>query len=654
MRFHINIKCSFCALLGLTLLATSTQAQSSSNPVHATQAWSQQLAATAMNLWKDSFSMRAGQPAKWSYDQGVILKGIEGIWTATGDGKYYNYIQKQMDYFVSDNGNIKGYKADEHNLDNVNNGKLLLLLYRVTGKDKYKKAVDQLRDQLKDQPRNSEGGFWHKRVYPYQMWLDGLYMAEPFYAEYAMLFHEDTAFNDIAKQFILIDQHTRDPKTGLYYHGWDESKQQKWADKKTGLSPNFWSRSLGWYGMALVDVLDYFPADHPQRKELINILNRFAKAFTAFQDPKSGLWYDVTDKQSNPKNYKEASASCMLVYTLAKGVRKGYLPASYLQNAKKGYNGIVKEFIAADANGQVDLKGTVAVSGLGGNPYRDGSFEYYMSEPVVVNDPKGMGAFINCAVEMEMADKQSVGKGKTVLLDYYFNNEWRKDATGTDVRYHYTWDDKANSGFSLLGDVFSIYGVKKLSLESRPSAKNLQGASIYIIVDPDTEKETAQPNYVQPQDVLTIKDWVKAGGVLVLMSNDSANAEFKHFNQLPEAFGIHFDQNLKNPVQGNNYSQGAILIPAHHSIWSNTQKIYIKELSTVEVKSPATVVLKNGNDNIVAVSKYGKGLVFAVGDPWLYNEYTDGRKLPSEYENYQAAVDLVKWLISNSKSQISN
>ena len=429
--------------------------------------------------------MKAGVPARWSYDQGVILKGVEGVWNATGDGKYFDYIEKSMDHFVSDNGTIKGYKAEDYNLDNVNNGKLLLLLYRVTGKEKYKKAVDQLRDQLKQQPRNNEGGFWHKKVYPFQMWLDGLYMAEPFYAEYAMLFHEDTAFNDIAKQFILIDQHTKDPKTGLYYHGWDESKQQQWANKATGLSPNFWSRSLGWYGMALVDVLDYFPADHPQRKELVNILNRFAKATTAFQDAKSGLWYDVTDKQSTPKNYKEASASCMLVYMLAKGVRKGYLPAAYLKNAKKGFDGIVKEFISVDPNAQVNLKGTVSVSGLGGNPYRDGSFDYYMSEPVVVNDPKGMGAFINCAVEMEMADKQSVGKGKTVLLDYYFNNEWRKDATGKDVRFHYTWDDKANSGFFMLGDVFSTYGVKKLTLESRPSAKNLQGASIYVIVDPD-------------------------------------------------------------------------------------------------------------------------------------------------------------------------
>ena len=638
----------FASIL-LILAIAQGYAQSTAKPVRATQPWSQQLSATAMNLWKDSFSLRPGQPARWSYDQGVILKGIEGVWNATGDGKYFNYIQKSMDVFVSDDGNIRGYKHDEFNIDHVNNGKLLLLLYRVTGREKYKKAADLLRGQLREHPRTSEGGFWHKKVYPYQMWLDGLYMGEPFYAEYAMLFHEDTAFNDIARQFILMEKHARDPRTGLLYHGWDESKQQKWANKNTGLSPNFWARSLGWYGMALVDALDYFPVDHPQRKELINILNRFAKAYTHYQDPKSGLWYDIPDKQTTPKNYKEASASCMLVYTLAKGVRKGYLPSSYLANAKKGFDGIIKEFINVDANGQVNLKGTVAVSGLGGNPYRDGSFEYYMSEPVIVNDPKGMGAFINCANEMEMMDKQNIGKGKTILLDYYFNNEWKKDATGTSVRFHYTWDDKANSGFAMLGDVFSSYGVKKAVLEQRPTAKNLQQASIYLIVDPDTEKETPNPNYVQPQDVATIKDWVRAGGVLVLMSNDSGNAEFKHFNQLPEAFGIHFDENSKNRVQRDNYPEGAITIPANHSIFSGTQKVYIKELSTVEVKSPAVVVLKNGNDNVAAISKYGKGIVFAVGDPWMYNEYLDGRKLPMEYENYQAAVDLVKWLIKQSR-----
>ena len=190
----------------------------------------------------------------------------------------------------------------------------------------------------------------------------------------------------------------------MLYHGWDESREQKWADKKTGLSPNFWGRALGWYGMAMVDVLDHFPEKHPGRDSIIEILNRFANAVVKVQDPKTGLWYDIVDKPTTPKNYIEASASCMLIYTIAKGVRKGYIPSSYLANVKKGYAGIIKEFIKNE-DGQVNLHGTVSVSGLGGNPYRDGSFEYYMREPVIVNDPKGIGAFIKCAVEMEMLAK---------------------------------------------------------------------------------------------------------------------------------------------------------------------------------------------------------------------------------------------------------
>jgi unsaturated rhamnogalacturonyl hydrolase len=608
------------------------------------QDWSKKLAETAMSTWKDSFMIEGDKAPKWRYDQGVILKGIEGIWNATGDGKYFNYIQKSMDYYVKDDGSIKGYKHDEFNIDHVNNGKLLLLLYRVTGKEKYKKAADRLRDQLREHPRTTEGGFWHKKIYTNQMWLDGLYMGQPFYAEYAMLFHEDTAFNDITRQFVLMEKHARDTKTGLLYHGWDESRQQKWADKTTGRSSNVWGRALGWYGMAMVDALDYFPAKHPGRDSIIAILNRFAKAITGVQDAKTGLWYDVVDKPNGPKNYFEASASSMLVYTLAKGVRKGYLPAAYLANAKKGYAGIIKQFIKTE-NGQTNLYGTVAVSGLGGNPYRDGSYEYYMSEPVVVNDPKGMGAFINAAVEMEMIPTFCVGKGKTVMLDYYFNNEWKKDATGTQVRYHYTWDDKSNSGFSMLGDVFKTYGVKTASLEIAPDAKNLKTADIYLVVDPDTEKETAKPNYVASKDIDAIKNWVKAGGVLVLLSNDSANAEFDHFNKLAEQFGVHFNVDSKNRVEKDKFEQGAVIVPNGHSIFKTAEKLYIKELSSLQVKTPATVVLKKDDVNVMAVAKYGKGTVFMLGDPWLYNEYVDGRKLPPDFDNYKAATNLVQWLI---------
>ncbi len=364
---------------------------------------SEGMADTAMNrLWRDAGKNESGQPAKWTYDHGVVLKGIEGIWRSTGDGKYFRYIQQSMDQFVNSDGTIRTYTLDDYNLDNILPGRNLLLLYKVTGQEKYRKAAALLREQLKTHPRTSEGGFWHKKIYPSQMWLDGLYMAEPFYAEYAATFHEDADFDDIARQFVLMERHARDARTGLLYHGWDESRKQRWANPTTGRSPNFWGRAMGWYGMALADTLDYFPQGHPQRDELIAILIRFGAAIEKYQDKKTGLWYQVLDKGSGKGNYLEASASCMFVYALAKGVRSGYLPATYLQVAQKGYKGIVDHFIKTDARGQVNLDGTVSVAGLGGNPYRDGSYQYYLSERVVTNDPKGVGAFLLASNQMEM------------------------------------------------------------------------------------------------------------------------------------------------------------------------------------------------------------------------------------------------------------
>ncbi|HVG43045.1 MAG TPA: glycoside hydrolase family 88 protein, partial [Chitinophagaceae bacterium] len=380
------------------------------------------MAQTVMSIWKDSLLMEEGKPVKWTYDQGVVLKGIEGLWLRTGDKKYFEYIQKSMDFFVDDKGDIRTYKASNYNIDNVLPGRNLLMLYNVTLKEKYYKAAAQLRDQLKTHPRTAAGGFWHKKVYPYQMWLDGLYMGQPFYTEWTKQFGEDTAFNDIARQFILMERFARDAKTGLLYHGYDESREQKWASKQTGLSPNVWARAMGWYGMAMVDVLENFPADHPKRDSIVQILNRFATAVAKYQDTKTGLWWDIVDMPGKDKNYLEASASSMFVYALAKGVRFGWLPQSFLKTTQKGYDGIIKQFIKVE-NGQVNLHGTVSVSGLGGEPYRDGSFAYYMSEKVVVNDPKGVGAFLLASNEIELIPTLNKGKGKTVALDYYFNHE---------------------------------------------------------------------------------------------------------------------------------------------------------------------------------------------------------------------------------------
>ncbi len=635
--------------LTLAALITCMTIQAQQKPL------SEQLAQTVMHIWKDSFAL--GNQAKWSYDMGVILKGFEGIWRNTGDVTYYNYIQKQMDYFVQDDGTIKTYHPDEYNIDHINNGKLVLLLYKVTQKEKYLKAAKLLRDQLQTHPRTSEGGFWHKKIYPYQMWLDGLYMGSPFYAEYADLMHEDTAFNDVASQFIWMEKHARDAKTGLLYHAWDESKQQKWANKETGTSALFWARAMGWYATALVDALDWFPVDHPKRKDLIAILNRLVNAIEKVQDPKTGLWLDILkyNGPGNEKNYFEASASSQFVYAIAKGVRKGYLPSTKIVMAKKGYDGIVKKFIKVE-DGHTNLHGTVKVSGLGGNPYRDGSFEYYMSEQVIVNDPKGMGAFLLAANEMEMLSTQYIGKarlpgrqGKTILLDRYFNSEKRKNVSGSPGYWHYVWDEYSHPGFAAWGHIINRYGAKLSSLDVAPTAANLKSASIYIIVDADHVKDNPTPNYVSEKDVKAISGWVKEGGVLFLMANDSANCDLEHLNKLSGAFGIRFTGKSINMVKNDEFETGVVIPNDNKQIFSAPYKMYLKEVSVLNVTTPAKAIVTKEGDVIIAMAKYGKGTVLAVGDPWLYNEYVDGRKLPAAYMNHRAATDLTKWLLEQSK-----
>lgn len=363
------------------------------------------MAATVMRIWSDSLEVQPGRPVRWSYDQGVVLEGFTGLWKRTGDQRYFQYIQRSMDHFIDTNGNIRTYQLKDYNIDNIKNGRVILTLYKATKDNKYKLAADLLREQLRQQPRTNDGGFWHKKRYPYQMWLDGLYMGEPFYAEYAALFGEDSAFRDITRQFVLMEEHARDPRTGLLYHAWDESKEQRWANKTTGQSPHFWGRAMGWYAMALVDALEYYPPTDPGRDSLIAILNRTAAAIKKYQDAKTGCWYQVLDKATSKGNYVEASASCMFVYALAKGMRLGYLPKTYRSVAQKGYDGILKQFIRKNPEGDLTLGGTVSVAGLGGDPYRDGSYAYYLSEKVIDNDAKGVGAYLLAANEMETMTK---------------------------------------------------------------------------------------------------------------------------------------------------------------------------------------------------------------------------------------------------------
>lgn len=609
---------------------------------------SEQMAATAAkSVWADSPN-GAGVPPKWVYDYGVILNGLKGLWYKTGDRRYFDTIKKGVDTFVNADGTIKTYTVDEYNLDQVRMGSAVMMLYRVTGEAKYKKAADLIRSQLKNHPRTNEGGFWHKKIYPNQMWLDGLYMAEPFYAEYSLTFGENN-WDDITNQFIWMEKNARDAKTGLLYHAWDESKKMPWADKATGRSPMFWGRAIGWYVMAIVDVLDYLPKDHPKRTELIAILNRTMGALRGVQD-KSGTWWLILDMPGREKNYLEASASCMFTYAMAKGVRMGYLPVSYSRTANAAWAGIQKEFVETK-DGGVNLLKTIGGAGLGGNPYRDGTFNYYTGERVVTNDPKGVGAFLLAAVEMEMAADATAARGKTVVIDDYFNHEVKKDDNGRDLVWHYTWDELDNGGFSVFGSTFQSLGASLETLSAAPTEANLRQASVYVIVDPDNEKDAAKPNFVEPQHVKAIADWVKSGGVLLLMANDVQNAELDKFSTLSGAFGIRFNKDRKFEVINNDYKMGAVEIAADNPVFKTARRVFIKEVSTLSVSKPATTLLSAKGEILMATARYGKGAVFAIGDPWLYNEYVDGRRLPPDFDNLKAARDLSRWLLLQAKKR---
>jgi unsaturated rhamnogalacturonyl hydrolase len=536
-----------------------------------------EVAATAMaTLWKVPVGADTAKPTKWTYGQSIGLLGISRLWIQTANPAYFSYLQNRINYFISENGDIKFHKVQDYDIDNILFGRILLTLYNVTSQVKYYKAASLLRDQLKSQLHKNEGI---------------LYMREPFYAAYAKQFHEPEAFDDIANRFIWMEQHARDAKTGLYE-------------------------------MALVDVLENFPVTHPKHDTLVSILKRRANAIKKLQDPSTGLWHDILNSPKEKEPRIVVSASAMFVYANAKAVRLGFLPASYLAVSKKGYDGILKQFIDTNKEGYANLKGALS------------------------EDPNGVGVFIQAANEMEWHLVPKLGKNKVFLLDDYYNAEKKKDIKGVEYAYHYKWPEMYNNGFSFLGNIITTNGLQTKTLSQAPTAGNLKNASIYMIVDADNIADNPTPNYMNDRDAQEIYNWVKAGGVLVLFHNDKPNADFTAINKLSDLFGIHFNEDTYNKVIGINYLGGKIDVPTGNQIFKNVQTIYQKEVCSITVKAPAKSVLTKGDLVVFATAKIGKGTVFATGDPWLYNEYTDGRMLPAIYQNAEAAKDLVKWLIS--------
>lgn len=367
--------------------------------------WSVRMAESEMVRNPESWQVDFQPSLKWDYCHGLELGAMMDVYDRYGDAKFYEYALAYADTMVNEDGTIKKYKLTDYSLDRINSGKMLFRIYEQTKNDKYKKALDLLRSQFDGQPRNADGGFWHKKVYPNQMWLDGLYMGTPFLAEYAYRNNEPQAYQEVINQIKIVARHTYDPANGLFRHACDVSKREKWADKETGQSQHCWGRALGWYMMAIVDDLDFIPQHEPGRDTVLVILNHIAETLKKYQSPE-GLWYQVMDKSGEPGNYLESSCSAMFVYSLFKAVRKGYIPSSYFAVARKGYEGILNEFIKVDDNGLVSITKACAVAGLGGKNYRMGDYDYYIHEQIRDNDPKAVGPFILASLEWEGLPKE--------------------------------------------------------------------------------------------------------------------------------------------------------------------------------------------------------------------------------------------------------
>jgi unsaturated rhamnogalacturonyl hydrolase len=610
--------------------------------------------------WPDGHVTTTGHPGAWAYEEGTLLDGITALWHVSGDGRLFYYVKNAVDHSVDASGTIhmaddKPFPVDAHSLDNIEMGRSVMALYRVLQQPRYYKAAAFLHEQMAAQPKNASGGYWHKQIYPNQMWLDGAYMAEPFMAAYAREFDVPGGIDAAADQLLMMSEHMRDAQTGLLYHGWDESKQIEWANKQTGLSPEIWGRAMGWYSMALVDVLEIMPQNDPKRAALEEDARRTLTAVIRYQDPASGLWWQVMDKGGQKGNYLEASASCMFVYSIAKAVRLGVLPVADYHAAERGWDGIRQRFVKPDGT----LSGTVKVAGLGGKPYRSGTYDYYVGEPVGDNDAKGVGAYL--LAESEIIQHQRAGSlfaaahGKTAMVDAWFESQKRKTPAGNEQLFHYKWTDEANSGYSAWGDMFRQYGMRTAMLDHAPRAADLKGVSVYVIVSPDNLALNPNAHFMDKESADAIVNWVKAGGVLVLMENDVVRADQVHLDLLTDRFGVHFNPVTLNDELNNSYANTIVPVPAGTGgIFNQSFKGLMKQICTIMPSAPARVILKEEADTdakgdvVMTITHLGRGLVYANVDPWVYNEYTNGRKNPMGEQNFAAGQELTRWIVQQA------
>ena len=385
-------------IAGLLILATACGSGNTRKKDPDQPKWSIRMANTVINQADSLIHYVSGKP-KWAYDVAFLGMAIDRL--GNTDPKYSKYMENWVNYFVQPDGSVTDYKLSEYNLDRIFPGRNVMAVYKRYPDPKYKIALDNFIEQLKTHPKTNSGGYWHKKIYPWQMWLDGIFMGSTYMVQYAKEFNNPEWYDVATNQTKMIYEKTLDPATGLLMHAWDESRQQKWCDPATGQSHYPWSRATGWYIMAILDILEYLPADHPDRDDLITILQKTCDALLKVRDPESGIWFQVLNQGGREGNYLEGSGSAMFTYVFAKGARLGYLNNSYRKIANDAFDGMIKELVTVDEKGLVTIRNICGGCGLGGNPYRDGSYEYYVNEKRFDNDTKGVAPFILAAIELD-------------------------------------------------------------------------------------------------------------------------------------------------------------------------------------------------------------------------------------------------------------
>ena len=502
-------------------------------------------------------------------------------------------------------------------------------------------------NQLAQQPRNAEGGFWHKQRYPNQMWLDGLYMAEPFRAEYASISHHPEEFADITQQFVLMEQHARDPKTGLLYHGWDASKQERWANKQTGDS----SAILGARHGLVHDGPRRYARLLSRRRPRPRATYRHSPARSRRRRALPGSEHRPLVRRDEQARRERELLRILLRLHVRLRARQGRAPRlsarqPYLAIAAARLQGHPHALRSRPDGDDVSLTDTVKASGLGGEPYRDGSYAYYIGEKVVTNDPKGVGAFLLASTEMEYAPESKLGRGDTVVVDGWFNSQQRTDAFGQQVYFHYKWNTWDEPGYSLFGHLFREFGAQTSELDAEPTLANLKGAQVYIIASPDNVDKNPHPHFANAEDA----DADRRLGQRRRRARDHGE---RHLLRRPRPLQRHLRQ-IRHPLQ-----QRAAQARRRHQLGAGKnrhrrQRPHLPpsrtpSTSKMSAPSPSAARLMPCSPKATTSSwpprNTGREPSIAMVDPWLYNEYTDGRKLPAIYDNYAAGKEFVRWIL---------